>query len=428
MIAFLIITALILLNGLFVAAEFALIGVSRAAMERRAAEGSRVASMLAKILRTPSRQDRYIATAQLGITFASLGLGMYGEHVLAEWLVHHLEAFGASRWIAAHTLATILAVLILTYFHIVVGEMVPKSLALQYSERTAMWIALPMHWIKLALFPLVITLNATGNGILRLMGVNRREASTYLHTPEELLYIVEESREGGLLQTEAGRVLRDLFEFGELSASEVMVPRVHIYGIPLDAPSEAIRDIVRESRHTRYPVFERDLDHIVGMIHITEVFRVLLENKSLTKDLIRPLPFVPETTKLDKVLESMRRTHTRMAVVMDEHGGTAGIMTVEDLFSEVIGDVETGASHLPDVYRDDQGRLHVAGTVRLDELEEHVGRSLEHEDVDTISGVVLMLLERPPVVGDAVEYNDLRLEVVAVENHGVEECIVHIPE
>jgi CBS domain containing-hemolysin-like protein len=420
----LIILFLILINGLFVAAEFAMVGVSRARMERLAAQGRRTARLALRILRDPRRQDRYIATAQLGITGASLGLGMYGEHALAEWLAKGLESLGASRWIAAHGAASALSITILTYFHIVLGEMVPKSLALLSAERTVLWITPPIHWLQFLLYPLVITLNAMGNLILRLMGIRRELSATHFHTPQELEYLVRESEQGGMLRAETGQVLRGLFDFGELTAGEIMSPRVRVLGLPLDASPDRISAVVRASRHTRYPVFRGDLDNIIGVIHIKDILRLTLAGKTLEENAIRRVPYLPETAELDLVLATMRRDHVQMVVVMDEHGGTAGIITLEDMFEEVVGDIEEGPSQLPDISRDAAGRLRVAGTVRLEEVGEALGATLEHEEVDTVSGLVLMLLERPPAVGDVVSYDHVRFQVVVVEGHGVGACLV----
>jgi len=426
----LIIAVLILLNALFVAAEFAIVGAPRMAIERRAAQGQRLARMVHQILEDPRRQDRYIATAQLGITLASLGLGMYGEHVLAEGIAHRLEALGFDRlgvgqWIAAHTIASITAVAILTYFHIVVGEMVRKSLALQSAERTVLWITPLMLGVKAALYPFVIGLNALGNSLLKLAGINRQEGSSeHLYSPEELALIVEESQEGGLLRAEAGRVLRELFEFGDLTAREAMVPRVKVTGIPLGAEPEFLRTLVSRNPHTRYPVFDGDMDHIVGLVHIKDLLRLSTQQKPVTPDEVRPIPYVPETTPLDTVLAMLRGQHAQMAVVLDEHGGTAGVITLEDLFEEVAGEITEGGPERALVFRDADGRLHVAGTVRIEEVGEALDCELEHPDVDSVSGLVMTLLGHPPRVGDAVEYDHVRFEVVAVERHAVRECIV----
>lgn len=423
----LIIVVLILLNGVFVAAEFAIIGAPRTAIERRADEGNRIAQVVHEILQNPLRQDRYIATAQLGITFASLGLGMYGEHVLAHWLVGWLEGLGTSRWIAAHSLASVLAIAILTYFHIVVGEMVPKSMALMHAERTVLGITPLMLFVKSILYPLVIGLNGLGNGILRLAGIRREFSASNYHTSEELQYIVEESQQGGLLRAEEGRVVRDLFAFGERTAREVMVPRVHIDGIELGATAAKLRETLRENRRTRFPVYSGNFDHISGVIHIKDILRLLRDQKPLDEAAVRPIAFLPETAELDSVLEAMRRMRSHMAVIMDEHGGTAGIVTIEDLCVEVVGEIEEGNEAVVEIRPTSEGVFVVSGAARLDDVGEAMDLVLEHPEVDTVSGLILSQLQRPPVVGDSVTYQAARFEVTEVEGHGVRLCRVQPP-
>ncbi|HEU4927906.1 MAG TPA: hemolysin family protein [Vicinamibacterales bacterium] len=420
-----IITGLILLNGIFVAAEFAIVGAPKAAIDARAAQGDRLARLVQRVLRDPRLQDRYIATAQLGITLASLGLGMYGEHVLADAVYGALGAAGIPAWIASHGVASVAAVAILTYFHIVVGEMIPKSLALQQAERLACWITPPMLWTKNVLYPLVVSLNGLGNLLLKAIGVNRQAHSAeQYYTPEELQLIVQESGELGALRSESSEVLQELFEFGDLNAAQVMVPRVRIIGIQVGMTPAAIRALLSDQTHTRYPVFEKDLDHIVGMVHIKDLLRLLLREETVGAAHARPLPVVPETAALDTVLTVMRRDRTQMAVVIDEHGGTAGVVTLQDLFEEVVGDLEEGPAAGQQVYRDRHGRLRVPGTMRLDEVGQHFDLDLEHEDVDSVSGLILTLLGRPPVIGDCVKWERLQFEVTAVKGHGVEEGAV----
>jgi CBS domain containing-hemolysin-like protein len=423
--AFLIIAGLVLLNGIFVAAEFAIVGAPRAAIERRAADGNRLARAVQRVLENPRQQDRYIATAQLGITVASLGLGMYGEHVLADALYRLFGGSGLPQWLASHGVASVIAVAILTYFHIVIGEMVPKSLALQHAERVALWITPPMMWIRNALFPVVVALNALGNLLLKLIGVNRQaQNADQYYTSEELQLIVQESEDLGAIRAESGQMLQELFEFGGLTAGEVMVPRVRLTGIQLGTTPDQSRELLSRAPHTRYPVYERDLDHIIGMVHIKDLLRVLLREEAITRAHARPLPLVPETAELDSVLSTMRRERTQMVIVIDEHGGTAGAVTLQDLFEEVVGDIEEGPATTPQVYRDAQGRLHVPGTMRIDELGQQFNLELEHEEVDSVSGLVLTLLGRPPRVGDTVRYDRLQFDVTAVKGHGVEECAV----
>jgi CBS domain containing-hemolysin-like protein len=427
--AFLIIAGLILLNGIFVAAEFAIVGAPRAAIDRKAQMGNRLARAVQRVLDDPRQQDRYIATAQLGITVASLGLGMYGEHVVADAIYQRLGGRSLPAWLASHGFASTLAVAILTYFHIVVGEMVPKSLALQRAEQMALWITPPMLWTRNALFPFVVSLNWLGNVVLKLFGVNRQvQTAEQYYTPEELQLVVQESEDLGAIRAESGQMLQELFEFGELTAAEAMVPRVRVVGIPLGTTPVQVRQLLGRTPHTRYPIYERDLDHIVGMVHIKDLLRVLLENESIRRADARPLPLVPETAPLDSVLSTMRQERTQMVIVLDEHGGTSGVVTLEDLFEEVVGEIEEGPATPPQVYRDAANRLRVPGTMRLDELGQHFDLDLEHEDVDSVSGLILTLLGRPPAVGDTARYDRLQFEVTAVKGHGVDECAVWLDE
>lgn len=422
-----IIALLIAINGIFVAAEFSLVMAPRAAIERLAERGQRAAIALREILAHPLQQDRCIATAQLGITVASLGLGMYGEHVVAEWISHGLGLAGMAGWVGAHAAASVLSITILTFLHIVLGEMVPKSLALQQPEASALWLIRPVQWTRFLAYPLVILLAGLGNGILRLIGVRRQSAGhERYYTAEELQYVVRESQQGGLLRAESGRVVDDLLEFGEITAGEVMVPRTKAVGMPRNATPEEVKRVIRTSRHTRYPVYEGDLDHTLGVVHLKELFRALLAGEALPAEIIRSVPRVPEGLTLDRVLEAMRSAGAQMVVVMDEHGGTAGILTMEDLFEEIVGDIEEPDSldaHA-EIHRDEHGVLHAAGAVRLPEVGEHLGAELEHEEVDSVSGLVLLLLGRPATPGDVVEYDGFRFEVTRVAGHGVEECRV----
>ena len=290
----------------------------------------------------------------------------------------------------------------LTYLHIVLGEMVPKALALQRADKTALYVSPLIRALQRIMLPLVVVLNGVGNRLLRLAGIERREVERErYHTAEELEFIVRESHEGGLLRGESGQILRDLFEFGDRTAGEVMVPRVLLAGIPVGAEPDELRAIVRTHAHTRYPVYSGDLDNIIGSLHIKEILRHLISNQPVAARDARALPYVPGPAPLDEVLAAMRRFRAQMAVVMDQHGGTAGLVTIEDLFEEVVGEIDEGRARRPIVPEVD-GRVRVRGTVRLDEAGEALGRSLGHDKVTTISGLVLLLLMRPASAGDVV--------------------------
>src|SRR6185295_12994256 len=421
---FLISFVFVVVNGLYVAAEFALLAAPRAAYEHRAAEGDRMAARILEGLTSPALQDRYIATAQIAITLASLGLGMFGEHELARQLE---PIIGPIPAIGGAALATGIALGILTFMHIVIGEMVPKGLALQHPDEAARVFYWPMRVSFWALSPFVLLSSRATRIILGAIGIRRREnVSEQIYTPAELQLIVEESQRGGAIRGESGRILRELFEFGDLTAREAMVPRVRVAAIPVGATPGVIRGIVAEHRRTRYPVFEGDLDHIIGMVHVKDLLRRLLTDESMMPLDVRRIPVVPETAPLDDVLATMQRAGAHLALVIDEHGGTAGIISLEDLFEEVVGELEEDAASAPSIVRLNDGSVKAAGTVRLDELGPYFNLDLEHEEVDSVSGLVLAQLGRPPRAGDVVEYGRIRVEVTATRGRGVKEVRVSL--
>jgi CBS domain containing-hemolysin-like protein len=270
-------------------------------------------------------------------------------------------------------------------------------------------------------------LNSLGNLGLRLVGVKREEAGAdQSYTPEELQIIVEESAEGGALRAESGLLLRELLEFGDRTAGEAKIPRVAVVGIPVGATPDAMKRILLEHRHTRYPIYERDLDQIVGMLHVKELLRRILADEPIAASDARPMPVVPESATLDVVLSTMQRAQAHLAIVIDEHGGTAGVISLEDLFEEVVGDIDEGAPATPQIVLEAQGVASVAGTVRLDELGQFFDLDLTHEDVDSVSGLILALLGRPPAVGDVVRYERFTFEVLAVTGRGVRQARVRL--
>jgi CBS domain containing-hemolysin-like protein len=422
----LIVALLLLANALFVAAEFAIVAVPRTAVEHRASQGEGLSRRLLALLSSSRQRDRFIATAQLGITVASLGLGMYGEHTLAVWLEPRLDRLiGGADWLTANTAASIVAISALTYLHIFLGEMIPKALALSRAEGTARVVFWPMRVLLLTFYPVVIFLDGVGAAFLRLVGVSR-QTNTHeeSYSPEELQLIVEESAAGGALRAESGRLVRELFEFGDLTAGEVMVPRVRVVGIPVGASPADVRRLLLTQRHTRYPVYDGDLDHIVGMLHVKDLLRRLILDERIGAADVRPLPVVPETSSLDAVLTTMQQAHAHMAVVIDEHGGTAGVLSLEDLAEEVVGEIDEGAPQTPGLVAQPDGSVIASGTIRLDELGQHFGVELQHDEVDSVSGLVMALLDRPPIAGDEVEFDHFVFTVVTVSGHGAKAVLV----
>jgi len=418
------VAALVAANALFVASEFAIVASPPLAIRRRAREGSRAARLVEWVQSDGYRQDRFIATSQLGITATTLGLGMVGESILAEEIAALVGRSDLLARIVSHGIAVAIAIAGLTFVHIVCGEMMPKSIALQKPQETALVVGPIMRVVQLALYPIVVFTNALSNALLRLLGIDRgHRGHEHLHTTEDLAWIVRESQERGVLSDEPAEVLRELLDFGDLTAFEVMVPRVQVLGLPLGAGPDEIRELLKDESHTRYPVYEETIDHVIGMVHIKDLMRLLPTGDRLDRRHVRELPIVPESMELDRLVGLMRAKRSQMAIVMDEHGGTAGLITLEDLFEEVVGEITEDPTEKREI-EEVQGQLHLAGTTRLEEAGEELDCDLEHEDVDTVSGLVLHELGRPAEVGDSIEWKGLRFEVVAVAGHGVEDCVV----
>lgn len=403
----LIIVALILLNGLFVAAEFAIIGVRPTRLTQLAEEGHGVAAQIKAILDDPVSQDRYIATAQIGITLASLGLGMYGEATIAHWIEAPLHQYFGLGLAAAHTIAVVIALSLMTFAHVVVGEMVPKSLALQYAERTAFAIAGIMGVIRRLFAPAVLVLNAIGNAVLRLLRIPVN-IERKLYAPEELELVVAESAEGGLLNSQQEQLIQNIFDFSDRHVGQVMTPRPRIVGLPLSLPPAELPARIAAARRSRVVIYDGDLDHVVGMVLLKEAIARLVEQPEVVslRELMRPLFVVPETAPVGKVLAAFKRNRTHIALVIDEYGGTAGVVTLEDLVEEVVGEVsdEFDSAELPPLREVEPGVLLARGDLLIEDLRESAHVSLPPDDelpeVETVGGLVVALLGRPPRPGD----------------------------
>jgi CBS domain containing-hemolysin-like protein len=430
---FLIITVLILLNGIFVAAEFGLIAAPPTRIAQRVESGSTDARRILTILRSPLLQNRYLATAQIGITVVSLGLGMYGEHTIAEWLYEPLSHYTNFAEPLAHTVATVLAVSILTYLHVVLGEMVPKSLALHYAEGTALRVSLPMRILEWSIFPAIFVLNSLGNFVTRLIGVRPPESHSRLLSPEELEYIIDESYEGGLIEQAEQLFIENIFDLKERTVGQVMTPRTRIVGISVDETEETVLARVCESHHSRYPIFDHNLDQIIGVLHVKDLARHRLKPDAPfdLRELAqrRPVSYVPDTVPLDEMLVRFRQERIPLAIVVDEFGGTAGLLTLEDLVEEVVGEIQDEFDEETAPFeRVDEFTLRVQGNLLLDELNQHFDLELEHPEVNTVGGLIMTELGRIPEAGDEVTVEGIIFTVENVEGMAVHAARVELPE
>jgi CBS domain containing-hemolysin-like protein len=427
-----IVSILIFFNGLFVAAEFAIVSVPRTRIAQLAEEGVGAAQQTLKTLLEPVLQNRYIATAQVGITLVSLGLGAYGEHELTDWILPAFESAGSWAAPIAHTLATTLAVGILTYLHVVLGEMIPKSLALQASENTALALARPMFFFEIFFYPVVRVLNALGNAIVRLMGIPNAEKTDRLFTPEELEYIVEESLEGGMLDSSEQLFIENIFDLADRTVEQVMTPRTQVIGIPSHADADRIQRVMCETRKSRYPVYDSNLDSIIGLLHIKDFARFRSKSNGgplEIRSILRPVAFVPENLVLDRMLIRFQKEGIQLAVVIDEYGGTAGVVSLEDLVEEVVGEIqdEFDREILP-IEILEEGVLRVRGDLILDELDQHYEIEFDGTEAYTVGGLVMELLGRIPQPKDVVTYKRATFEVEATDKLAVQSVIIRLPQ
>lgn len=426
----LVIGLLLVVNGFFVAAEFALAAAPEARIARLAEEGASGAQRLLAILRNARSFTAYISTAQVGITLASLGLGMYGEHAIAAWLVHPLEELGGWGTAAAHAIATVIAVTLLTYLHVVLGEMVPKSLALAEPAMAALRLASVMQVAQVLFGPLTMLLNWAGDRLLRLAGIPPADARARLVSSAELEYIVEESTVSGLLEPTEQIYLENVLDFGERTLGQVMTPRTRMQILPAEATLDEVLETICEHGYSRYPVYEGDRDHIIGVLYVKDLARLISQGAQSIdlRTLVRPAYFVPETVLLEQMLQRFRSEHIQIAIVVDEFGGTAGLITLEDLVEELIGEIQDEFDEeIPPLAEIAPYTLRARGDLLIDELNQLYGLALHHEEADTIGGLVMAHLGRIPAAGECVVVDRIEFEVEAVEGLAINTVLVRLP-
>jgi CBS domain containing-hemolysin-like protein len=397
---FLAVLVLVGANAFFVAAEFALVAARRTrveAMVRRGDSKARVA------LRAIQSLDRYISGTQLGITLASLGLGWIGEPALAgtiEYLFRNLPE--PLNVIAIHGVASGVAFAIITFLHIVLGELAPKALALLHPEQTSRWVARPLILFTVATNPFIWLLNGTANAILRLFRARTPTERERVHSPEEIMMLVEQSKRTGHLGAQNARMIEGVFEFTEKNAHDVMTPRTQMSALKNDMTLALAADRVAEAGRSRYPVYRESLDDVVGVVHAKDVLAGLRADPGRTvESVMRPPLFVPGTREVEDVLADMKRQKAHLAMVLDEFGGTAGLVTMEDLLEEIVGPIfdEYDRPEAPGTAG--TGAL-LAGGAEIKTVNETQGLALDDSDYTTLGGLLFGVLGRLPRVGDTV--------------------------
>jgi putative hemolysin len=412
----LVILLLVLGNAVFVAAEYSLVTARRGRLEELAKRGNRRARTALGLLDEPVR---FISTVQVGITVFGILLGALGAPLLSDW-------FG--DWVS-RGVAFLLSFLILTYLSVVLGELVPKSIALQRAERLALWLAVPLDWLGRITYPLVWVLQRSANGIARLFGVRPAPAGMTMHTEEDIRLIVAQTAE---IEQAEEEMLYKVFDFADKEAHDVMVPRPEVVALSVELPPAEALAAVIDSPYTRYPVYRGSLDDVIGILHVRDLFGALYDRgieNVVIEHIVRPAYVVPETKDLASLLAEFRRQNQHMALVVDEYGAVQGIVTLEDLLEEIVGEIEDEYD-LPDesVERLDERRIRIHGTFTIDDFNEQFGTELPQEDYHTVAGFVFGELGRAPQPGDEVEHDGLAFRVVEVDGQRIERLEVEFVE
>jgi len=424
-VAILIVTALILVNAVYVAAEFAAVSVRRSRIQQLAADGNPLAAWLLPVLQDPAALDRYIAACQIGITLSSLMLGAYAQSTFAVWLTPYFASLGGLQAVAAQSTSTAVVLLVLTVGQVIFGELIPKSLALQHPTQTAMYTLfgmVPSLWIYR---PFIKWLNGTGLLFLRLLGASP-QAHRHIHSPDEIELLIAESRDGGLLEPDEHRRLQRALRLNLRQAKQLMVPRTRVSAVNITTPLNQVISLIAQSPYSRLPVYRDSIDNIVGIVHTKDLVRWLVgDGAAVTlENVMRPLVSIHESVTADRVLRHLQERHSHQALVVDEFGGTAGLITLEDVLSELVGDVgdefkaaDPVAETLPD------GRVRLPGEMAVDDAAALLDTMWE-TDGTTVGGLVSGALGHLPAAGEVVTIGDFEFEVERVVERAVESVIV----
>jgi len=397
---------LILLNAFFVAAEYGLVTARRTRIVELQHQGDRRAR---DVLRITSDPPRFIAAMQLGVTLTSLGIGALGEVALSRLFDRAIST----------VLAVIFAYLILTFLHVVIGELVPKGIALGHSEGTALFVSAPVRFFFIVMRPVVWFLEAATELVLKWLGLKPPGADDDVLSEAELRMLVSRSTEGGEIEQQEQEMLYKVFDFADKEAKDVMVPRPEVVALSIDLPPEQCLEAVMDSPYTRYPVYRESLDNVVGILHVRDLFRALRDrgmHEVKVEYIIRPAHIVPETKELAALLAEFRRANQHMAIVVDEYGDMEGIVTLEDLLEEIVGDIEDEFD-LPDesIEQIDEDTVIIDGTFPIDDFNERFKTEMPDEDYHTMAGFVFGLLGRQPEAGDTINHDGMRFDVLEIE-------------
>ncbi len=426
----LLVAILIALTGFFVASEFAIIRIRSSRIDQLIAEGNKKAGAAKKVI---NNLDEYLSACQLGITITALGLGWLGEPTVEHMLKPLFQQYDLPTTVAT-VLSFAIAFITITFLHVVVGELAPKTVAIQKAEAVSLWFAKPLMAFYFIMYPFIWLLNGSARFITGLFGFKPVSEHELAHSEEELRIILSESYKSGEINQSEFKYVNKIFEFDNRIAKEIMVPRTEIVSLSIDAPIQEQLEIIKDEKYTRYPIVDGDKDHIIGIVNIKEIFTDLIQvdnQKSFSiEKYVRPIIQVIESIPIHELLLKMQRERIHMAILIDEYGGTAGLVTVEDILEEIVGEIrdEFDADEVPLIQKLPDSRYIIDGKVLVSEINELLGLDIDDTDVDTIGGWVLT--ERYDIKkGDCIELGSHILKVHEMENHHIRSLeITTIPQ
>jgi CBS domain containing-hemolysin-like protein len=412
--------ALVLLNGFFVAAEFAMVRVRGSQIELKAKSGSAVAKVARGILHN---LDGYLAATQLGITIASLGLGVVGEEVVTNLVIRAFLACNITLTPAFITTSHILAFTSITILHIVFGELAPKSIAIQKSIGTTLAVSVPLRFFFVVFRPLIWLLNGFANFILKIFGIATLEGGEAHHSSEELQYLLEQGKETGALDSNEHELIQNVFEFNERVVKNIMVPRTKISGIEIETSKEELLEILITEGYSRLPVYDEVIDKIVGIVHAKDILPLLARNEPIVlRDIIRKPYFIPETKKINDLMAELQQKRIQIAIVSDEFGGTAGMVTLEDIVEELVGEIQDEYDEEKPIVEALNDREFIVNALApIYDVNSHLPHDLpEDGDFDTVSGWLGDIFGKIPDVGEQKESNGYNITVLKKSDQNIE--------
>lgn len=405
-----IVFVLVFLNGFFVAAEFSLVKVRQSRLTQLVSEGNKRAVYA---LRVNKKLDAYLSATQLGITLASLGLGWVGEPAVSELLIEPLmHKMGVSDPTLISTVSVAIGFAIITFLHIVIGELAPKSLAIRKSEGTSLWLSAPLLYFYKVFLPVIWLLNSAANGLLRMIGIEPAGEGEAAHSEEEIRILMNQSAKSGVIDKDEMKLMDNIFDFSDMLAREVMLPRTDMDCLYTNLTWEENMKIVAETKHSRYPVAVEDKDQIIGFVHITDLLLPEAGRPLNLADMVRPILNVPESMEVSHVLRLMQKKHSQLTLVVDEYGGTAGLLTVEVILEEIVGDLhDEFEDERPEIEKLGEGVYSVDGRTLLEDVNDLMGIDIEDDEVDSVGGWLFKELEGAPAKGKKKVVDNVTFEV-----------------